>query len=219
VNALSDCRRSRRAFTLIELLVVLAIIAILAVLSLPALSSMNQSGNLTAAGNDLADLAALAHDYAASHNVMTALIGVKAGPATLPSSEQYRAFIVVAGALTPGNPPTWSPAPVTKWLLLPASVTMASSTGALATIKSYNTFLTITGDQYPPNPSLSLGGVNITGGYTWQTFFPDGHMDTSASSVTLLLVTTPNKAATSVPKDYYELIFNPMTGTVKINRP
>lgn len=165
-----------------------------------------------AGGNDLADLASLAHDYAVSHNVMTALVGVTTST-SVSSNAQYRAFVVIASDSTGNN---W--APVCKWMLLPASVTMASSTKLDTTL---NTFIypKFQGSYPLPTITFSLDGVNFTSGYLYQTFYPDGHMDTSASSVTLLLVTNQNKTATTAPKDYYELIFNPMTGTVKINRP
>jgi len=203
----SVCRgNSRGGFSLVEILTVLAVISIMAVVSVQSFSSMTQSGGLTTGGNDLADLAALAHDYAASHNVMTALVAVTTS-SSVSSSAQYRAFIVVASDTT-GT--VWSP--VSKWVYLPAAVTMSS----YATL---NTFQTFKGAYPPQNLSLTLNGQGVASGYVFQTFYPDGHMDTSANSVVLHLVTNANKALKTEPKDYYDLVFNPMTGTVKINRP
>lgn len=201
-----DRREGRRGFSLVEILSVLAVISIMALVGLPSITAMSQSGSLTAGGNDLADLAVMAHDYAVSHNVMTALVGVTSAT-TVPSAAQYRAFIVLASDPTGQN---W--APVSKWVFLPSAVTMSS-------YASLNTFQTFKGAYPPQNLSLNLEGANVTSGYAYQTFYPDGHMDTTASSVVLHIVTNQNKTTKTDPKDYYDLVFNPMTGTVKINRP
>ena len=194
------CRRLRRsgsrAFSLLEILATLAIISIMAAVSFPSIASLSQGDKLSAGGNDLADLATQAHEYALSHNVVTALVGVTTSPAV--PNAQYRAFVVMARDSS-GN---WSQ--VSKWLRLPDAIAMDTT--------SVNTFLNYQG-SYPQTFSLSLNGATMTSGYAYQLFFPDGRMDTSASSVLLRVVSSQNSA------NWYDLIFNPMTGTVKIDRP
>ncbi len=189
-------RSSRQGFSLVEMLTTLAIISVMAVLSLPSIVSFSEANKLSAGGNELADLATLAHDYALSHNMVTALVGVTTSNAV--PTAQYRAFVVMARDSS-GN---WSP--VSKWTWLPDAVTMDSS--------SANTFLTFSGSNQQ-NFSLNLNGASVGSGYAYQLFFPDGRMDTSASSLLLRVVTTHN------PANWYDLVFNPMTGTVKVNRP
>jgi len=199
-SAMSYLRRSRGAFSLIEILSVLAVISIMAVLSLPSISGLTQSSSLSAGGNDLADLAVLAHDYAVSHNVMTALVGVTTAP-TIPNA-QYRAFVVMATDQSGNN---WTP--VSKWAWLPESVTMSSNS-------SVNTFLSPVSlpQNFPTYVSLNGAAVNSSN-CAYQFFYPDGHMNTSSSSVVLRIVSANSQA------NYYDLIFNPLTGTIKINRP
>ena len=189
-------RSSRRGFSLVEILTTLAIISVMAVVSLPSIASFSEASKLSAGGNELADLATLAHDYALSHNMVTALVGITTSSAA--PSAQYRAFVVMARD-SGGN---WSP--VSKWTWLPEAVAMDSS--------SANTFLTFSGTNQQ-NFSLNLNGAKVGSGYAYQLFFPDGRMDTSASSLLLRVVTPHN------PANWYDLVFNPMTGTVKINRP
>jgi uncharacterized protein (TIGR02596 family) len=209
-SVLSELPCSRRGFSLVEILTVIAIITVMAVLSLPSITSLRQSGSLTAGGNELSDLAVMAQQYAVSHNVMTALVGVT-GTTTVPNA-QNRAFVVIASDSTGNN---W--APVCKWTLLPDSVVMASSS-------SINTFIAQTSPPAGFPSTLTLNGTSLncssgSGGVcSYQLFYPDGQMDTSAPSVILPLVSAQNVAATALPQNYYELIFNPNTGTVKIKR-
>jgi Tfp pilus assembly protein FimT len=199
---------SRQGFSLVETRAVVAIITVLAVLSMPSISSLGRSSNLTAGGNALSDLAVMAQQYAMSHNVMTALVCVT-NPASLPSA-QYRAFIVLASDSTGNN---W--APVSKWTFLPASVAMSSAAN--------NTFLSPLASPPQSFPtSLTLNGTIVTSSnFVYQCFFPDGRMDTSAASVVLRIVNAQSAANLSAanPPNYYDLIFNPNTGTVKIDRP
>jgi hypothetical protein len=189
----------------------MAIITVMAVLSFPSIASLRRSGSLTAGGNELSDLAVMAQQYAVSHNVMTALVGVT-GTTTVPNA-QNRAFVVIASDSTGHN---W--APVCKWTLLPDSVVMASSS-------SINTFIAQTSPPAGFPSTLTLNGTSLNcspgpgGVCSYQLFYPDGQMDTSAPSVVLPLVSAQNVAVTTLPQNYYELIFNPNTGTVIINRP
>lgn len=189
-------RPSRRGFSLIELFTTVAVIVIMAAISLPSVSSLLDGDKLTSGGNSLLALSMEAHDYALAHNVVTALVGVTTSSAV--PNAQYRAFVILAR----DSDGSWSP--VSKWMWLPAGVTMDSS--------SANTFLNYQGAN-AQTFALNLQGANVGGGYAYQLFFPDGRMDTSASSVLLRVVATHN------PANRYDLIFNPMTGTVKVDRP
>jgi len=200
--------RGCNGFSLIETLAVLAIMSVLAYLTLPAITSLQQSGSLTGAGNEVTEMAVYAQQYAIAHNEMTALVGMTTSSAS-PSS-QYRAFIVLARDPS-GN---WSPA--NQWTRLPAQTSMSS-------VASADTFLTYQGSYYTGQsfatifPSLTINGAPVTSG-AYQFFLPDGRMATSAASVDLRVVTTQHQSDTN-PQNWYDLIFNPTTGTVTVNRP
>jgi prepilin-type N-terminal cleavage/methylation domain-containing protein len=188
-----------RAFSLIELLTVVAVLSVLAAASIPALSSLSGASSLTGDGNNLVNLAASAREYSLANNALTALVGVT----TLNSkpTANYRAFIVLKREADG----TWSP--LSKWFLLSDKVSMSN--------QATNTFLQFRGSYTNVNfPPLTLDGatVNVSTDCTYQFFLPDGRMDAS-DPILLRLVpangTSPNR---------YDLIFNPNTGTVKVDR-
>ncbi len=169
--------------------------------------------------NGLVDLATFAHDYALSHNATTALVGVTSSSNA--STAQYRAFVVLAN-----NQGVWSQ--VSNWYHLPSSTVMSSNTA--------NTFLAYQngggyGGNYPQTfivPSTSASALTLRGaavnnsdntGFAYLIFFPDGHIDTTGSSAINMRLVNAQNQATGSPADYYDLIFNPMTGTVKISQP
>ncbi len=218
-NWRAHSRLLQSGFSLAELMTVLAVISILAALSFPSVASFNQSAALKSAGNGLVDLATFAHDYALSHNATTALVGVTSSSNA--SSAQYRAFVVLAN-----NQGVWSQ--VSNWYRLPQSTVMSSSNA--------NTFLSYqNGGGYSGNypqtflvPSTSASALTFRGtpvnnsdntGFAYLIFFPDGHIDTTGSSAINMRLVNSQNQATGSPADYYDLIFNPMTGTVKISQP
>ena len=64
-------RDRKRAFTLIELLLVMAVVALLAALSLQSISSLQDSGNITAGAYNLSGILENARAYAMSNNTYT----------------------------------------------------------------------------------------------------------------------------------------------------
>jgi len=199
-------RRSRRGFSMIEVLSVLAIISVMAAVSFPSLAGMNQSASVTAGGNDVADLATFAHDYALSHNTMTALVAATT-PSAIPATDQYRLLIVMANPS--GDGLTWLP--VSKWHILPDGATLSATTA--------NTFLNNASQAFKVAAPTFKGAVLPNGSYGYKVFFPDGHMDTSAATPPTLRVVSLKNRASASPVDYYDLVFNPTTGAVKISRP
>ena len=198
------------AFSLLEILLVTGIILVMTLISLMSLPSLKTASSLTAGGNNLADLAQLARDYALSHNVITAFVGVTNSTLT---NASYRAFIVLSRDSS-GN---W--APVTQWTWLPSATVMSSA--------ETNSFLTYQGSNpqtftNSSSSALVLNRVNVNDGCAYQLFFPDGQIDSVSSSTFVLRLVSASPAsdqAAANPRNWYDLVFIPSTGAIKIERP
>lgn len=185
---------SHGGFSLIELLVVVAIIAILATIGTSSLSGPQTSQKVGAAGDTVTDLARLARQNALSKNALTYL-----RVAEVTDAGQSRTAVSIWEFDASASKQ------VERWNLLPESIIATNETP--------------TSLNFPTNglttPFRGSTSPQIVATYA---FFPDGRMsaDASSSSAIPKLKILPR----SGPQDnFYELVFNPVAGTVKVNRP
>ena len=181
--------RATSGFSLIELLIVCAILGILAVLG-ANMMGVGKSQNIERAGNSASSLAQLAQQHATSRNALTGLV-----IADLQDGNESVVGISVWDFDT-----SMKANQVERWTILPSTVkaTMANSV----------TFAKVpTGITYR-NTSITDVGQKII----W--FFPDGRV---GDGITIPTVTFNSRIGGQ--ENYYELVFNPVIGTHKINRP
>lgn len=198
---------SRKAFSLAELLVVMALMTLLAGMIAPAMN-LAKSRNLNIAGNHVADLVQQARQNSMAKNVMTALVFVNNS-----ANPDWNGRLVVLLELS-GN--TWKP--VTRWMQLPAGVTVDFSESASFFASTPN---------IAPSPTLPPYERNTIAiaqcGY--QIFAPGGRLLTTGitnpTSPLLRLVEGSNDGQQVVKQNsgnYYDIVINRFTGIPKIDR-
>lgn len=186
-------RGKASGFSLIELLVVIGILALLAALGASTLGSSKARG-VDNAGNTVSSLAQLARQHASSLNTLTALVVAETTDA---GDLEKRAMVSVwdfDSSLKANQ--------IERWTLLPSSVTV--------TTQKENVW---TDGSFKEPPSITYKNASVNGAKCFW-FYADGRMGDGNSIPTLKL--TPNKGDQG---NSYELVFNPVIGTHKINRP
>jgi len=183
-------RGKASGFSLIELLVVIGILALLAAIGASTLGSSKARG-VDNAGNTVSSLAQLARQHASSLNTLTALVVAETKDG---GDLEDRTMVSVwdfDSSLKANQ--------IERWTLLPSSITVT------ATNYSLPAALQPTGITYK---NATVSGLK----YFW--FYADGRMGDGTSIPVLTLKSSQNDQANS-----YELVFNPVIGTHKINRP
>jgi len=186
------CRKSV-AFSLVELLIVVAMIGILAVVSVPAALSGIRGMRLTTAGNQLADLSALARQTALSKNVITAVVF-----APTPTDGSGPS----AGVIEFGPDRQWRLA--TQWLQLPDSVEITNSAEQDIPAPTGAPTLTYRGKTFSP-----------TGGLV---FYPTGKMPPVGTSTDAPKLTVFQKGQSTATANKYEIAFSLDTSSHRITR-
>jgi len=181
--------RATSGFSLIELLIVCAILGILAVIGV-SLMGGGRSQNIESAGNNASSLAQLARQYASSKNVLTALV-----VAQVTDSGQEATAVSVWEIDSSKNANQ-----LERWILLPNTVV-----GTLSDEGAING-LTPAGIKYKNAAPSSMKILY---------FYPDGRTTSLTNEVPKLRVALKNGTS----DNYYELVFNTIIGTHKINRP
>jgi prepilin-type N-terminal cleavage/methylation domain-containing protein len=194
-------------FTLVETLVVIALLALLSVLALPSLSSMNRSSELSQAGNNLADLSALAHQEALSRNIIAALMLFSTTDA-----QNHPVFMAAIAECAADG--TWKQA--TKWISFSP------------VLKYSDTLIDSTGNTAPANAMGLPGGADlqmsvnstIIKASNCETFifYPDGRMDGAAGSARRLQVSYASDT-TSTPVNYFQVLLDADNSALHIVRP
>lgn len=196
-------RRHTAGFSLIELLTVLAIMGLLMASITPALQSSQRASFLTQAGNRLADLITTAKQTSLSRNVMTAVILV-----TSTSDATWNGRVL--GLLEMGSDHTWKQAGA--WIYLPETVQAQDVNGA----SPYNA-LPVPADAGPARILPLKGDANPV--FTALVFYPDGRMRGGTAPARKISVRFHNDALNPAPANYYDLVFNAETSTLRIRRP
>jgi prepilin-type N-terminal cleavage/methylation domain-containing protein len=213
---------AKSGFSLIEILVVMAIMTILAFIAMPSLVGVNSSGQLSAAGNLVVDLANQARQNSITQNAMTALVMVN-GSTTHPEWNN-RLFVLMelAPASSSGTPPSWTP--VSKWEMLPPGVVVDPS---------FSSFMSQSPTLATSLPSLSYLGTSIpSSDCAYQVFLSTGGLLSPSAAVNappiLRLVTGAMNGTVATyrgaqtagsPDNYYNVTINPYTGMLKVTRP
>lgn len=189
--ALSPAHIRGRAFSLVELLVVVAVLSLLMGLSAPILL---RSTGITNAGNQIADLSALARQLAMSKNVLTALVFTRT-----PDDKGD-----AVGLLEYGPEREWKS--VGGWTILPESVSATNSSG--------QSLPAVTG-----TPLIKFRGSAVTLDNTL-VFYPDGRMrQSSEPTVKVRVVAATDAGAADSASNYYDIVLNRDNSGCQIVRP
>jgi uncharacterized protein (TIGR02596 family) len=203
-------------FTLVELITVLAILVLLAALSVPAVVSLQQSDNLSSAGQIVASQINLARQLAATTNrsVQVRLIQV---PSLAPNG--YCAIQIwnanLTGATGSGSTiaPTIGWTAVSRLAFLPQTAIAAYSSSAnLSELLSAANIVT---GQMP------TGGATSNANYYAFQISPAGLVTPSLaiSSSYLSIVPARNGSGASIPANYVSIQIDPQTATALVYRP
>lgn len=215
--------KANSGFSLVELLVVIGVMSLLVTVTMVNMQGFNKSGNLTAAGNQLVDMANQARQLATTKNVNTALVIISkattadSGKNITENKVALKTFCLMQ-YLPTATSSQWQM--VTRWQSLPASVTIDNSDA------------TIDVTQFLYSPTLSTGTLSakhLSKPYTsspsdgnllaFQVFTPEGSMETGGNIKRLKLVPDKNGVADTSGDNFYEIVFNPYTGSTKVFRP
>lgn len=214
--------KAKSGFSMVELLVVIGVMSLLVTVTMVNMQGFNKSGNLTSAGNLLVDMANQARQLATTKNAPTALViittsSLDIGKTAADTKVAYKTFCIMQ--YLPPTPTStnsqWVMA--TRWQSLPASVAIDNSTVDTTSFLSTGTVTTTTtlspthlGKTYTSNPA----GANVI---AFQLFNPEGGMDTSGNVKRLRLISEKKNPNETSP-NFYDIVFNPYTGSTKVFR-
>jgi prepilin-type N-terminal cleavage/methylation domain-containing protein len=209
----------KRAFSLVEVLTVLAISSILAVLATSGFSLL-RSTSLTASGNQLVDVFAMARQNSISHNTFTAVAIKSQGTGA------YSSYCLLElTRQSDWSTESWTE--VSPWRFLPKGVVFESG----------DLFTSTSGTLPAPLPStfpIPFQGQQIqTSSTVYQCYQPDGTLSAQPAAPTRFFLrliqgsVDPTSGAFSYQGatvsgkqvSYYDLVFVGNTGTTMIERP
>lgn len=210
-------RRAKAAFSMAELLVVVGIMSILVAVSVTNIQGLSKGGNITMAGNMLADLGSQARQHAIATGRRTALVVVKSS--TKDTNDPIKPKIALRTFCVMDYDPTDTDKPwkmVTRWMSLPVGVTIANTSESASFLNNTPAVSDFTRIN---QTAKYLGEAYTLTALGCQVFLPDGSMEpTSISSVDPRKLRVASVQADQA-NNYYDIIFNAYTGTVKVVRP
>jgi prepilin-type N-terminal cleavage/methylation domain-containing protein len=211
-----------RGFSLAELLMVLAIMGILSALAVSSISSLRSAG-LSASGNQLVDVFAMARQNSISKNDFTAVVILTQGP------EACSAYSLLE---LPGQPDgtmgtSWTQ--LTPWRYLPKGIVFENDQASI------DTFMTTLPWASLPAPTSTLltscpfqgSQINLTMAAIMQCYQPDGTLIGGQPLRLRVIEGTANSAGTvtyngatvsGAQVSYYDLYFIANTGATKVGR-
>jgi uncharacterized protein (TIGR02596 family) len=214
----------RGAFTLLELLTVMAIMGILLYLAVPASVSLQQSSNLSLAGQVVADQIAVAREMAASSNRTVEIRFVSPTTWSALGSPNYTGYHALQ---------LWAPneagvsSPADRLITLPDGVEISVNSTLsplLSTPASGYTAATMpsgatAGSTYVPISIRPTGTVLIPKPPTVTSSTSEDNANNRAPYYFLTILPVRYDSATTVPKNYSMLQVNPDTGRTQTYRP
>jgi prepilin-type N-terminal cleavage/methylation domain-containing protein len=199
-DALIPCRR---AFSLVEMLTVLAIMSILTVLTMSSVSSLRSTA-LTASGNQMVDVLAMARQNSISRNSDTAIVIKSEGVGA------YRAYCLLeATRQDDGSLGTWTT--LTPWRYLGQGVVFESGQSG----DTFTTTLPSLPKSLPTSFPFQGQSIDLTSTTVYQCYQPDGTLLGGQNPPIRLRLTE----VAGPQANYYDLVFVSNTGVTKIERP
>jgi len=211
-------RRGARAFTLIELMVVVAVIALVTSAVAPMVFSSMMANKITSAGESLTGTLSYAHQLAVSGNQEIEVRFYSYEDSSAPGSARgYRAVALVrASGNTAGAGRTALGQQLGETFYLPSGVVISQGSKLSPPL----THITATPDR---EDIIKKAGVSD---YRAFHFLPDGgtNLDTLGIAPNLCYFTLAedkpaDKAGDDVPKNFYTIQIDPITGRVVPYRP
>ena len=194
----SDCPRLDRGFSLVELLVVISVMVTLLSMSV-SLMGGSRAGNVTRAGNMVADCATLARQSALSRGRVTALVLVeKAGDTGFSGGAVCVVELNANGA--------W--VPLSNWELLPEGVIAEDQAGNGTKGTDLNSLSAQPADIRLHGKAVDLARSNTL------IFFPDGRMSRETAEPYTVRVRHPEGGP-----NFYDVVLNSNTSSIKVIRP
>ncbi|OJV26735.1 MAG: hypothetical protein BGO12_00020 [Verrucomicrobia bacterium 61-8] len=182
---------------------VIAIMGIVLASVAPAIVQRQRASNLTQAGNRLADMITSARQTSLSRNMITAVIFVTStSDATLNGR--------VLGFLEMGTDRVWKQSG--GWVYLPEAVEIQDMNGAAP----HNALPMPSG---APAPQLARVKGDANPAYSALVFYPDGRMRGDSSLARQVRVHFQSDAQNASPANYYDVVLNSDTATMRIQRP
>lgn len=210
---------ARRGFSLIELLVVIGIMSLLVTVAMVNMKGFSKSGSITTGGNMLVDLTNQARQLAATKGANTALVVIKtcstddANDPTKPKVALRTVALMQYLVTGTSTTPTWQMA--SPWQVLPAQVSIINDA-------SNSSFLTSPGTAALTATYAGKAYTSSGGSLVYQIFTPEGGMDmgTATGIKRLRLVPTDKQGQPdSSSVNFYDIVFNPYSGSTKVFRP
>lgn len=192
---------------MVELLAVVGIMSILIVASMASIQGLSKGSNITAGGNQIVDLAALARQNASTRNVKTALVVVKdtsidSGKGASDPKVALRTFCVMEYDVKT-TPPAWKM--TTPWQSMPQSTK----------IDVNSSFLNSLGSTTPITSAKRQGVTYGQSQLGYQIFMPDGSVESGGATPEVIRVVSERGGT----DNYYDIYLNNFTGSTKVMRP